>query len=42
MEDNIQTTEDLAELIQRIMASKEDIRELREEMTNGLKRWMLG
>ncbi len=33
MEDDVKTIEDLAALIQRTMASKEDLREVRAEMT---------
>jgi L-2-hydroxyglutarate oxidase LhgO len=35
---NITTIEDLAKMIQRTMASKEDIQELRTEMTAGFDR----
>ncbi len=38
MEKNITTIEGLAEMLQRTMASKEDIKELRAEMQAGFER----
>ena len=38
MEDEINTIDDLSRLIKNTMASKEDIKELRTEMTAGFNR----